>query len=276
MMVLEWLLDVLFARRHKVLVFLQFVTILDIIEVAILIPTVLHLRTVMCNDGLTGPLERRAEVDRVKQGDDNPGAVRLSLLSTRAGGLGINLTGVDTVVFYDQDRDPQIDLQAQDKITQRASEKRQLEALVIAKGTDLPIYDDHPISWALGCLPFAKKCDLPGASSRRRSVAVQDRKLLELEDEHIEVVLSAAELNMLLDRRKEVFEGRGVGWKSGAASKDGKGDGINARAGMARAGRGNAESDLFEGISPIVSHIRAQREDSHYNDRCVSDFNKRA
>ena len=38
MMVLEWLLDALFARGHKVLMFSQFATMFDIIEVAILIP----------------------------------------------------------------------------------------------------------------------------------------------------------------------------------------------------------------------------------------------
>ena len=55
-------------------------------------------------------------------------------------------------------------------------------------------------------------------------------QLLQLEGEHIEVVqntadgkrgiISDAELDMLLDRRKEVFEGRGVGWKSGASVKN--------------------------------------------------------
>jgi len=127
-------------------------------------------------------MERRAEMERFQQGGDKPDAPRLFLLSTRAGGLGINLTAADTVVFYDQDwvrsfclrnglrsglvlkrrrdvmQNPQMDLQAQDrahrigqtrpvlifrlvsrhtiesKIMQRASEKRQLEALVIAKG----------------------------------------------------------------------------------------------------------------------------------------------
>ncbi|KAH9996177.1 hypothetical protein BJV74DRAFT_828699, partial [Russula compacta] len=77
---------------------------------------------------------------------------------------------------------------------------------------------------------------------------------LELKGEHIEVVqstatgkrsvISDAELDMLLIRRKEVFEGRGVGRKSGAAGKDGKGD--NARAGIARAGRGDVDNCLFE------------------------------
>ncbi len=37
------------------------------------------------------------------------------LLSTRAGGLGINLTAADTVVIYDSDWNPQMDLQAMDR-----------------------------------------------------------------------------------------------------------------------------------------------------------------
>ncbi len=55
-------------------------------------------------------------------------------------------------------------------------------------------------------------------------------QLLQLEGEHIEVVqntadgkrgiISDAELDMLLDRRKEIFEGRGVGWKSAASVKN--------------------------------------------------------
>jgi ATP-dependent DNA helicase len=84
-------------------------------------------------------------------------------------------------------------------------------------------------------------------------------ELLELEGEHVEVaskrgVISDAELEMLLDRRKEVFEGRGVGWKSGASVKNGGGGSGVGGAAPAPAGpvagavpgHGKVDSGLFE------------------------------
>ena len=37
------------------------------------------------------------------------------ILSTRSGGVGVNLTGADTVIFYDSDWNPTMDAQAQDR-----------------------------------------------------------------------------------------------------------------------------------------------------------------
>ena len=82
-------------------------------------------------------------------------------------------------------------------------------------------------------------------------------QLLELEGEHIEVVqsnaagkrsvISDAELDMLLDRRKEVFEGRGVGWKSGAAATKGRANvGANGGVETPRRRRADADGGLFE------------------------------
>ena len=97
----------------------------------------------------------------------------------------------------------------------------------------------------------------------RQTIAEMAAQLLELEGEHIEVVqntaagkrgiISDAELDILLDRRKEVFEGRGVGWKSGTdvknCSSDVGGDSRATTAAMAsparRANLGRA-GDLFE------------------------------
>ncbi len=105
----------------------------------------------------------------------------------------------------------------------------------------------------------------------RQTIAEMAAQLLELEGEHIEVVqntasgkrgiISDAELDMLLDRRKEVFEGRGVGWKSGApvknrngaavhvvAAGDANGDGTLDAADDVGPGSGivDREGDLFE------------------------------
>ena len=51
------------------------------------------------------------------------------ILATRAGGLGINLTGADTVIFYDSDWNPTIDAQAQDR-AHRIGQTRQVRIFI--------------------------------------------------------------------------------------------------------------------------------------------------
>ncbi|KAH8105154.1 SNF2-family ATP dependent chromatin remodeling factor snf21 [Cristinia sonorae] len=241
MMVLDRLLTELFKRKHKVLLFSQFTTMLDIIQDW---ATEFKGWTLCRIDGSTSMADRRDAVDLFQNGGDDPDAPRLFILSTRAGGLGLNLVAADTVIFYDQDWNPQMDLQAQDrahrigqtkpvlifrlvtahtietKIMQRATEKRKLEALVIAKG----------------------KFKTPTASvtrqSRPETMAEMAASLLKLEGEKIQVVpdtaagkasvISDKDLDMLLDRRPEVFVDRGKGWTSAQAEKEGDAPGEKA------------------------------------------------
>ncbi|KAJ2917261.1 hypothetical protein MD484_g3139, partial [Candolleomyces efflorescens] len=229
MMVLDRLLRELFRRGHKVLLFSQFTTMLDIIEDW----AVDFMGWNICRiDGSSSPMERKEQMDRFQTAGDAPDAPRLFLLSTRAGGLGINLVAADTVIFYDQDWNPQMDAQAQDrahrigqtrpvlifrlvsahtvetKIMQRATEKKKLEALVIAKG----------------------KFKTPGGATnaKKETMAEMAANLLRLEGEKIEVVsdtkegkagvLSDKDLEVLLDRSPEVFADRGKGWSSSSAA----------------------------------------------------------
>ena len=57
------------------------------------------------------------------------------LLSTRAGGLGVNLTAADTVIFYDNDWNPTIDAQAQDRAHRIGQTKPVSVYRLITQGT---------------------------------------------------------------------------------------------------------------------------------------------
>ena len=60
------------------------------------------------------------------------------LLSTRAGGLGINLTAADTVIFYESDWNPTLDLQAMDRAHRLGQTKDVSFFLLKSKNQPLP------------------------------------------------------------------------------------------------------------------------------------------
>ena len=93
---LDRLLDGLFARGNRVLIFTQFTTMLDILEIWSREWKKLDPYRI---DGSTPQPERYEQVNAFNAGGDRA----LFLLSTRASGLGINLVGADTVIFYDHD-----------------------------------------------------------------------------------------------------------------------------------------------------------------------------
>ena len=147
---LERLMKKLRERGHKVLIFSQMTRMLDLIE-----SYFECTGSKVCRiDGSVQWQERKKQMDSF---NTDP-AYDVFLLSTRAGGLGINLTAADTVIIYDSDWNPHQDMQAMDrchrigqtkpvhvlrlatahsvegKMLSRANSKLALEKLVITKG----------------------------------------------------------------------------------------------------------------------------------------------
>lgn len=96
------------ARDHRVLMFFQMTQIMDIMEDYLRLRGMQYLRL----DGTT-KADDRSEMLRLFNAPNSP--YFCFLLSTRAGGLGLNLQTADTVIIYDTDWNPHQDLQAQDR-----------------------------------------------------------------------------------------------------------------------------------------------------------------
>lgn len=107
LVLLDKLLVKLHEDGHRVLIFSQMVMMLDILEDYLTTRGFPMERL----DGGVSRRERQAAIDRFANRSAEDQFV--FLLSTRAGGLGLNLTAADTVILYDSDWNPQNDLQAQ-------------------------------------------------------------------------------------------------------------------------------------------------------------------
>lgn len=97
------------VNQHRVLIFCQLKSMIDIIETELL--RKMHNVTFLRLDG-TIPATDRFNV--VKKFNSDP-SIDILLLTTQIGGLGLNLTGADTVIFVEHDWNPQKDLQAMDR-----------------------------------------------------------------------------------------------------------------------------------------------------------------
>ncbi|XP_071245426.1 transcription activator BRG1 isoform X2 [Salvelinus alpinus] len=106
--VLDRILPKLRATNHKVLLFCQMTSLMTIMEDYFAYRNFKHLRL----DGTTKADDRGM---LLKAFNDPASQYFIFLLSTRAGGLGLNLQSADTVVIFDSDWNPHQDLQAQDR-----------------------------------------------------------------------------------------------------------------------------------------------------------------
>lgn len=155
MVILDKLLKSMKAKGSRVLIFSQMSRVLDILEDYCFFRDYKYCRI----DGSTAHEDRIAAIDEYnREGSEK----FVFLLTTRAGGLGINLTTADIVVLFDSDWNPQADLQAMDRahrigqtkqvyvfrfvtdksieerILERAAQKLRLDQLVIQQGRAQP------------------------------------------------------------------------------------------------------------------------------------------
>ncbi|EMD41348.1 hypothetical protein CERSUDRAFT_109939 [Gelatoporia subvermispora B] len=105
---LSRILPKFFATDHRVLIFFQMTKVMDIMEDFLKMMGWKYLRL----DGGTKTEDRAGHVAQFNAKNSD---IRVFILSTRAGGLGLNLQTADTVIIFDSDWNPHADLQAQDR-----------------------------------------------------------------------------------------------------------------------------------------------------------------
>lgn len=202
-LILDRMLPEMKKRGHKILIFSQMTMMLDII-----MDYCYYRNFTFCRlDGTMKYAEREENMHKFNTDPD----VFIFLVSTRAGGLGINLTAADTVILFDSDWNPQADLQAQDrchrigqtkpvvvyrlvtantidqKIVERAAAKRKLEKLVIHKNK---FKGGHSgMNQSKSCLDPKELLELLQSRDHEREVKGSNGK-----------VISDKDLELLLDR----------------------------------------------------------------------------
>lgn len=115
---------------HRVLIFAQQKSTLDLIERLVFARHLPQLRFLR----IDGTVEQRARFD-IAQRFNSDSSIGALLLTTSVGGLGLNLTGADTVIFMEHDWNPMKDLQAMDR-AHRIGQKRVVSVYrLVLRGT---------------------------------------------------------------------------------------------------------------------------------------------
>ena len=191
--------------RHKCLIFTQFASVLDMLE-----DIFSHLyhwtkqREYERLDGCTSCDDRDAAMRRFQ--DKSNQHSKVFILSTRAGGQGINLQEADTVLFYDMDWNPQQDLQAMSR-AHRLGQQR--DVLVIKLQTDAPV-EQHMLGVTDAKLEKEALAIQAGMYDQKSTALMRDEKIREVivrpPSTDTQDGLSDAELNKLLARGDEELQ----------------------------------------------------------------------
>ncbi|KAJ8603129.1 hypothetical protein CTAYLR_004579 [Chrysophaeum taylorii] len=157
---LDKLLPRLRDQKSRVLIFSQFTTMLDVLEDYLSSSGFSYGRI----DGQVTGRERQRQIDAM-------GDLFVMLLSTRAGGVGINLVAADTVIIYDSDWNPQNDIQAMARCHRIGQTKRVTVYRLITRGT----YEAHMYDVATAKLSLDRAV-LDGIAGRKKSLLIGDEE----------------------------------------------------------------------------------------------------
>ncbi|GAA0152154.1 chromatin/chromatin-binding, or -regulatory protein [Lithospermum erythrorhizon] len=128
MQLLDKMMCKLKEQGHRVLIYSQFQHMLDLLEDYCNIKKFQYERI----DGKVGGAERQIRIDRFNAKNSSRFCF---LLSTRAGGLGINLATADTVIIYDSDWNPHADLQAMARAHRLGQTNKVMIFRLVTRGT---------------------------------------------------------------------------------------------------------------------------------------------
>mmetsp|Transcript_6483 Transcript_6483/g.12211 ORF Transcript_6483/g.12211 Transcript_6483/m.12211 type:complete len:1937 (+) Transcript_6483:1878-7688(+) len=212
MVLLMKLLPKLQTGGHKVLIFSQMVKVLDLLEELMKLKNYSYERL----DGSVSASCRNAAVRRFSGKNHDK---FIMLLSTRAGGLGLNLTRADTVIIFDSDWNPQNDLQAMARAHRIGQTKSvHVYRLLTAKTYEMHMF--HSASMKLGLdravLAHQRHQGVDGKShSKKRSKESQAKEIDELlkkgaydvftdEDDTEARIFMETDIDMLLERNSRI------------------------------------------------------------------------
>lgn len=193
------------SEGHRALIFTQMTKMLDVLEAFIN----LYGYTYMRLDGSTQPEERQTLMQRF---NTNP-KIFLFILSTRSGGVGINLVGADTVIFYDSDWNPAMDQQAQDRCHRigqtrevhiyRLISESTIEENILKKANQKRVLDDLVIQSGSYNTEFFKKLDPMDLFSGHGTVSQKDTPLDKTSKNCGETTLSSVDLEAALKNAED-------------------------------------------------------------------------
>ncbi|XP_028569071.2 SWI/SNF-related matrix-associated actin-dependent regulator of chromatin subfamily A member 2 isoform X2 [Podarcis muralis] len=197
---LDRILPKLRATNHRVLLFCQMTSLMTIMEDYFAFRNFAYLRL----DGTTKSEDRAALLKKFNEPNSQ---YFIFLLSTRAGGLGLNLQAADTVIIFDSDWNPHQDLQAQDR-AHRIGQQNEVRVLRLCTVNSV---EEKILAAAKYKLNVDQKVIQAGmfdqkSSSHERRAFLQAILEHEEENEEEDEVPDDETLNQMIARREEEFD----------------------------------------------------------------------